>query len=292
MTEKYRVVARNRKIVGALSTRVIIYATLFVFVLVFAFPFYYVFILSSLSDSEIFTSPPRLFFGSNIIENLRGLFDTEKLSFNFARNFFNSVAIATLSTVFTIFFCTLGGYAFAKYNFKGKKMLFTFVLTTLAIPPFLNIIPFFKMMVAFGWYNTWLPLIVPGVANAFGIFMMTQFIGKAVNDELLEAARIDGFGELGILFRIVFPLAAPGISVLGTITFIGSWNNFLGALILLPKPERTTIPVVLSSLRSQSDGGFGTLYIGTALALLPLIVVFLFFSRKIITDFASGSVKG
>ncbi len=281
-------VLRRQKLTKKYSSRFLIYLILFLFVFIFAFPFYYVFVLSSLDDSEIFTSPPRLFFGTHILENWRILFE----QINFGRNFLNSVGIATLSTLFTIFFCTLGGYAFAKYSFKGKKILFTFVLTTLAIPPFLNIIPFFRMMVAFGWYNTWLPLIVPGVANAFGIFLMTQFIGRAVPDEMLEAARIDGFGELGILFRIVFPLAAPGISVLGTITFIGSWNNFLGALILLPKIERTTIPVALSSLRSQSGGGFGAIYIGTALALLPLIIVFLSFSKKIINDFARGSIKG
>ena len=266
----------------------IIYTLLFAFVFVFAFPFYYVFVLSTLDESDIFSSPPRIFFGRSLIDNWQGLF--EKIAF--FRNFFNSVSIAVLATGFTIFFCTLGGYSFAKFNFVGKRVLFTFVLTTLAIPPFLNIIPFFRMMVAIGWYNTWLPLIVPGVANAFGIFLMTQFIQKAIPDELLEAARLDGFSELGILFRIVFPLALPGIAVLGTITFVGSWNNFLGALILLPDEKLTTIPVALSGLQGRTEGDFGGLYVGTALALLPLIVVFVIFSKRIIANFSEGSIKG
>lgn len=273
-----------------------VYFTLFLFVLMFAFPFYYVFVLSSLTQGQIFQSPPRLTFGTQVIANWRILFR----EIAFGRNFVNSVSIATISTVLTVFFCTLGGYAFAKFDFYGKKALFTFVLATLAIPPFLNIIPFFRMIVAIGWYNTWLPLIVPGIANAFGIFLMTQFISKAVPDPLIEAARIDGISEIGMLFRIVFPLAAPGISVLGTITFIGSWNNFLGALILVPDARRTTIPVALSTLSRNLGGGgvgesgnvLGGLYVGTALSLLPLIIVFLFFSKRIINNFSEGGIKG
>lgn len=266
----------------------VVYIILFAFVFIFAFPFYYVFVISSLSDTALNNSPHELFFGINALDNWRALFT----KIDFARNFFNSVAISAIATTLTVFFCTLGGYAFAKFDFYGKKQLFTFVLATLAIPPFLNIIPFFKMMSAIGWYNTWLPLIVPGIANAFGIFLMTQFITKSVHDELLEAARIDGLTELGMLFRIVFPLSAPGIAILGTITFIGSWNNFFGALIFLPDRAKTTIPVALSSLISRADSQRGALYIGTAIALLPLIILFLFFSKKIIANFSEGSVKG
>lgn len=246
------------------------------------------FILATLNNTEIFSTPPAIFFSDNFIANYQELFG----KLNYWRNYFNSAAIATLATIGTVFFCTMGGFAFAKYDFKGKKIIFAFVLATLAIPPFLNIIPFFKMIVRIGWYNTWLPLIVPGVANAFGIFLMAQYIRGSVSQELMDACRIDGLSEFGILIRMVFPMARAGISVLGIVTFIGSWNNFLGALILLPDIDRTTIPVALSSLSGRQQGEFGGLYVGTALALLPLIIIFVFFSKRIIADISAGSVKG
>jgi multiple sugar transport system permease protein len=273
---------------GKFGGRTVLYFILFMFVFVFAFPFYYMFVLSSWPRENMFTNPPHLFFGNGIIENTKALFN----QLPFGINYFNSVMIAGLSTTTTIFFCTMCGFAFAKYNFKGKNLLFIFILATLAIPQFLNIIPFFKMMVFFGWYNTWLPLIVPGMANAFGIFLMSQFLQGAIPEDLLNAGRIDGLSEFGLLIKIVFPLAKAGISVLGIVTFIGSWNNFLGALILLPKLERTTIPVALSSLFVRSDGNFGGLFVGISLSLLPLIIVFLLFSRRIIADITAGSISG
>jgi len=263
----------------------LLYAVLIVFTLLFAFPFYYVFVLASWS--RIYSNPPHLWFGSDIPVNLNSLLS--QLPFHV--NFFNSLSIAVLATAGTVFFCTMGGYAFAKFEFKGKKGLLLFIISTMAIPAFLNIIPFFKMMVAFGWYKTWLPLIVPGLANAFGIFLMTQFLENSIPSDLLSAARIDGLNEFQILIKVVFPLAKPGIAILGTVTFIGSWNNFLGALIMLPDPKHSTIPVALSSLFVRSDGNFGGLMLGTALALLPLLIAFMFFSKKIIANLTAGSIK-
>ncbi len=279
------------KITTALSNitgKTLVYFFLSVFLLIFAFPFYYVFILSTLNNQELFSTTPALFFSNSFVDNYRELFG----QLDYWRNYFNSAAIAILATIGTIFFCTMGGFAFAKYEFKGKRLIFALLLATLAIPPFLNIIPFFKMMVRFGWYNTWLPLIVPGVANAFGIFLMSQYIRGSVPSELMDACRIDGLSEFGILMRMVFPMARAGISVLGIVTFIGSWNNFLGALILLPDLEKTTIPVALSSLSGRQQGNFGGIFVGTALALLPLIIIFVFFSKRIIADISAGSVKG
>lgn len=265
-----------------------LYFFLLLFVLIFAFPFYYVFVLATLKNTELFTTPPAVFFSTNFVENFQELLG----KLNYLRNYFNSVSIAGLATAGTIFFCTMGGFAFAKYNFRGKTALFSLMIATLAIPPFLNIIPFFKMMVFFRWYNTWLPLIVPGVANAFGIFLMSQFIRGTISDDLMDACRIDGLNEFGTLWHIVFPMSRAGISVLGIVTFIGSWNNFLGALILLPDIDRTTIPVALSTLSGRQQGNFGGLFVGTALALLPLIIVFILFSKRIIADISAGSVKG
>jgi multiple sugar transport system permease protein len=256
--------------------------------LVFAFPFYYVFVLATWPSSKILVFPPHFLFGDGVKDNLVSLFQRVP----FAINFMNSLGIAVLSTLSVLLFCTMAGFAFSKYEFKFKKQLFGFVIATMAIPGFLNIIPFYKMMVSFHWINTWLPLIVPGMAGAFGIFLMTQFLQNAIPLELLDAARIDGLGEFSILLRIVFPLAKSGLAVLGVVTFVGSWNNFTGPLILLPKVNSTTLPVALSVLNSRVDNNMGALMIGNALTLLPLLVVFMFFSRQIIAGLTAGAVKG
>lgn len=265
-----------------------IYAVLALFAFIFAFPFYYMFVLATVPGTKFYTHPPQIFFKSSLMHNIRALFE----DIPFLTNFFNSFGIAVLATAGVIFFCTMGGFALAKYDFKGKKAIFIFMLSTMAIPPFLNIIPFFKMMVAFNWYGTWLPLIVPGMASAFGIFLMTQFMQDAVPGSLLDAARIDGLTEFGILIHVAFPLSKAGIAILGIVTFIGSWNNFLGALVMLPNVDNTTLPVALSKLFMQMDGDRGGLMAGTVLAVLPLIVVFIIFNKQIISGLTAGSVKG
>ncbi|MBI9104623.1 MAG: carbohydrate ABC transporter permease [Spirochaetales bacterium] len=276
------------KFLARTGKKVPLYAFLSLFVFIFGFPFYYMFVLSTVPGTQIYRNPPHIFFKTSLFENIGALFQ----DIPFPTNFFNSTAIAVLSTVTVIFFCTMGGFALAKYEFKFKKAIFFFMLSTMAIPPFLNIIPFFKMMVFFNWYGTWLPLIVPGMANAFGILLMTQFMGSSIPDALLDAARIDGLTEFGILTRIAFPLSKSGIAVLGIMTFINSWNNFLGALVMLPNIDKTTIPVALSKLFMQMDGNRGGLMAGTVLAVLPLIIVFIIFNKQIISGLTAGSVKG
>jgi multiple sugar transport system permease protein len=268
------------------TSKIILYIILIFFAVIFTFPFYYAFVLATWPT--IYSTPPHMFFGSGFFSNLKELF----VKLPFFNNFMTSISIATISTAATIFFCTMGGFAFAKYQFKGKKALFAILVSTMAIPPFLNIIPFFKMMVAIGWFKTWLPLIVPTMANAFGIFLMAQFLENSVSNVLLDAARIDGMSEFQILLHIVFPLAKPGIAVLGTVTFLSSWNDFLRALVILPEQQNTTIPVALSALYLRQDGDYGGMMMGTALSILPMFIAFIFFSKKIISNLQAGSVKG
>jgi len=270
------------------SGKTVLYVTLMIFVFIFGFPFYYMFVLATIPGTEVYRNPPQSFFKGALFTNIRALFE----DIPFAINFFNSFGIAALSTVTVIFFCTMGGFALAKYDFRWKKPIFVLMLSTMAIPPFLNIIPFFKMMIFFQWYGTWLPLIVPGMANAFGIILMTQFMQSSIPDALMDAARIDGLTEFGILMRIAFPLSRSGIAVLGIMTFINSWNNFLGALVMLPNVQSTTLPVALSKLFMQMDGDRGGLMAGTVLAVVPLIFVFIAFNKQIISGLAAGSVKG
>lgn len=265
-----------------------LYGVLVVFAFIFGFPFYYMLVLATIPGKEVFRNPPPIFFESSLGDNILALFR----DIPFPTNFLNSLGISLISTITVIFFCTMGGFALAKYEFKGKRFIFMLMLSTMAIPPFLNIIPFFKMMVFFNWYGTWLPLIVPGMANAFGIMLMTQFMQTSIPNALLDAARIDGLTEFGILTRIAFPLSKSGIAILGIMTFINSWNNFLGALVMLPNIDKTTLPVALSKLFMQMDGDRGGLMAGTVLAVLPLIVVFIMFNKQIISGLTAGSVKG
>lgn len=264
------------------------YVVLGLMALVFAYPFYNVFVLATWPSQQVLRFPPHFFFGNGLAENMSQLL----ARIPFGLNFFNSLGIALLSTISVVFFCTMAGFGFAKYQFRFKRQLYFFVIASMAIPGFLNIIPFYKMMVRFGWINTWLPLIVPGMAGAFGIFLMTQFLENSLPDDILDAARIDGLNDFGILLRIVFPLAKPALAVLGIVTFVGSWNNFTGPLILLPKIEATTLPVALTVLNSRVDNNLGALMLGNALTLLPLMIMFILFSRQIISGLTAGAVKG
>lgn len=269
----------------------ILYIILCFFLILFAYPFYTVFVLATHSIKTIFTTPPPMIPGDKIIENWVNLFRY----IPFHLNAMHSIFIAVLQTGTVIFFCTMAGFALAKYRFKGRRFIYTFILLSFMIPPFLTIIPAYQMMVWFGWINSYWPMFVPGMANSFGIFLMTQFITSSVPSELMDAARIDGLNEFSILLKIGFPLAMPGIAVLGTVTFIGSWNNFLWALIMLPSKNWQTIPVALSVFSMMHEGTgalWGSKMLGNALAIIPLLIVFLFFSKSIISNFLAGSIKG
>lgn len=268
--------------------KIFIYFILILFVILFTFPFYYVFVLASQEGTNMYTNPPHIFFGTHYFENIGKLFE----AIPFGLHFFNSVAIGVLATLSTAFFCTMGGFSLSKYEFKGKNFIYTLMITTIAIPTFLNLVPFFRMMTAFGWYDSWLPLIIPGMANAFGIFMMTQFLKQAIPADLLSAARIDGLSEYGILMKIVFPLAKSSMAILMIVTFVGSWNNLIGPLIFLPTVSKQPIPPALTRLFNTMDGDIGALMVGNTLTILPLAIVFSVFSKQIISGLTAGSIKG
>lgn len=273
---------------GQLTRKIPLYLVLLLFALIFAFPFYYMFVLATWPRELMFSSPPRLWFGPGLVHNVRALFET----IPFHVNIFNSIGIAASAVVTQLFFCTMGGFAFAKYEFKGQNALFALIIALISVPPFLNIIPFFQMMSAFGWINTWYPLIVPMMASPFGIFLMSQFLKNEVPHDLMDAARIDGLSEFGIFLKIAAPLARPAMSVLGIVTFVGTWNNFMGALIFLPDLNRTTIPVAIARLFLSANTDYGAVMAGTAISLLPVVIIYTFFARRIIADLQAGAIRG
>jgi multiple sugar transport system permease protein len=250
-------------------------------------PFYFMFVFATHSRTEIFSLPPPMFFGDDFSNNLKIL--TERLPF--WRNLGWSVYVAVASTLLTLLFCSMGGYAFAMFDFKHKNALFGLVMGTMLLPSFMNMIPTFMIMDVLGWIDQPRALYIPGAASAFGIFLMRQFVSTSIPKDLIEAARMDGCSELGIFWRIVLPLLKPALGTLGLITFIASWNNFIGPLIVMRSPDMYTLPLALRSLQSPVDTEWGALMTGSAIATLPLVILFVISSKQLISGLTTGAVK-
>ncbi|WP_374511743.1 carbohydrate ABC transporter permease [Niveibacterium sp.] len=252
-------------------------------------PFWFMFVFATHTNTEILSVPPPLWFGTAFLDNVRLLI--EKLPY-FWRNLGLSFFIAFSVTVLNLFFCSLAGYAFAMYHFKFRESLFAVIMATMMLPAFIFMIPTVLIMSAIGWMNEAKALIVPGACGAFGIFMMRQFIGTAIPKELVEAARIDGCSEFGIFWRIVLPLVTPALGSLGLITFIGAWNNFAGPLVIMRDMDMFTVPLALRALQGTGQVPWGAISAGSAIAVLPLMVLFVIASRRLIEGLTSGAVKG
>ena len=263
------------------------YAVVGVGALIMLAPFYFMFVFATHSRTEIFSLPPPMFFGDDFFNNLKIL--TERMPF--WRNLGWSLYVALASTALTLLFCSMGGYAFALFEFRYKNALFGLVMGTMLLPSFMNMIPTFMIMDALGWIDQPKALYIPGAANAFGIFLMRQFVTSSIPKDLVEAARMDGCSELGIYARIVLPLLKPALGTLGLITFIASWNNFIGPLIVMRSPDMYTLPLALRSLQSPVNTEWGALMTGSAIATLPLVVLFVLSSRQLISGLTAGAVK-
>ena len=255
--------------------------------LVMLAPFYFMFVFATHSRTAIFNLPPPLWFGADLLDNLQIL--TNRLPF--WRNLGWSVYVAVASTALTLLFCSMAGYAFALMEFRFKKTLFTLVMGTMLLPSFMNMIPSFMVMDALGWIDQHRALYIPGAASAFGIFLMRQFAVSAIPKELIEAARMDGCGEFAIYWRIVLPLLKPALGTLGLITFIASWNNFMGPLIVMRSADNYTLPLALRSLQSPVNTEWGALMTGSAIATIPLLILFALSSRQLIAGLTTGAVK-
>lgn len=251
-------------------------------------PFYFMFVFATHTRSDIFNLPPPTWFGQAMLLNIELLQQNVPL---FWRNFGISVYVAVIGTALSLFFCSLAGYAFAMYEFRFKKAAFACLMATMLLPPFLGMIPTFMVMNFLGWLNEPRALYLPGAAGAFGIFLMRQYIGSAIPKELVEAARMDGCGEFRIYWNIVLPLTTPALGTLGLISFIASWNNFLGPLIVMREMESYTLPLALRSMQSPVNTEWGAVMAGSAVAVLPLLVLFVLSSRRLIDGLTAGAVK-
>lgn len=205
--------------------------------------------------------------------------------------FKNSLIVACITTVSVLFFDTLVGYTFAKFEFKGKSFLFILILSTLMIPTEMLVIPWYMMITKLKLFNTYLSLLFPGLASAFGVFLMKQFF-EAVPNDLLEAARIDGLSEFGIFIRTAVPLVKPAISALGIFTFLGNWNAFLWPVIAVAKPDIYTLPVGLALFSGEAFNKWDLVMAGASIATIPVLIVFFIFQKQIIEGIHLTGLKG
>lgn len=256
--------------------------------LVLVAPFYFTFVFATHARSEIFNAPPPLWFGSHLIDNIGLLLGR----LPFWRNLGISLYVAGMTTALNLLLCAMAGYAFAVHQFRFKRALFGMVVASMMLPSFLNMIPSFMVMDWLGWIDQPRALYIPGAAGALGIFMLRQYIASAIPVDLIEAARMDGCGEWRIFWQVVLPLCGPALGTLGLITFISAWNNFVGPLVVMRSVENYTVPLALRSLQSPNNTEWGALMAGSAIAMLPLLVVFVFSARRLVAGLTAGAVRG
>jgi len=265
----------------------IINAVLLAAVAATAIPYLYMLSASFKGNSEIFGYPITLWPREPILTNFEHLLG----NFPYGRWYFNTAVTTIARTALALFVSSLAGFAFAKYTFPWKNTLFIIMLITMMLPYQILLVPQFALMVWLGWFNTYWALILPHAVGAFGVFLMRQYT-LSVPSELLDAARIDGAGEFQIYWQLVLPLVRPGLAVLGILTFTGAWNDFFWPLIVATRPSMFVLNVGLGSLLGPYNYEYGMLLAGSFLATLPIIAVFLFFSRQLIEGVTAGAFKG
>lgn len=278
----------NSSTFRTIRVHVLLYTPVILISTFMVLPFLWMLVTSFKQPADVFGYPPIILSPRMNLDNYVTLFEDNDI----ARIVWNTFYISASSTVLALLFTSLGGYGFAKFRFFGKPVLFMFLLATMVIPPAVMMVPSFVLMRHFGWVDTFYPLIIPGAANAFGIFFFRQYI-STISDELLDAARIDGASEFGIYWRIVVPIIVPGMISIGLIFFMASWNNYLGPLIYLKSPEKHTIPLAIAQYTgSIGETAYGVQMAMSVLSLLPLLVIFLAFQRRFVEGITAGAVKG
>lgn len=265
-----------------------IYLLLIIGILLMVGPFLWMLLGSLKTQGEFLASPPTFLPNAATTDNYDRLFT----QLDFPRFFFNSSLVAIIVTVGNILFCPMLGYALAKLQWRGKRLVMGLVLATLMVPAGITLIPNFILMANLGLVNTYPGLILPFLVGPFGVFLTRQFM-YGIPDELLEAARIDGANEWRIFWQVVIPLTIPVLATLGILTFLGSWNNFIYPLVMAQEPEMYTLPVALATFATgdhQSDHGM--LMAGSVVLVVPVLIIFILFQRWITEGIATTGLKG
>lgn len=250
-------------------------------------PFLWMLSTSLKPDADITAMPPQWIPRQLTLEHYQQLFVVS----SFLRSFGNSLLVAGGATFLGVLINGLAGYAFAKFRFPGRERLFALLLATMMVPGQVTMMPVFMLLKELGLLNSYAGLIVPLSSSVFSIFLIKQFM-ETIPDELLEAARIDGCSELGILFRIVLPMSKPVLATVALFTFMAAWNEFLWALIVMLDESRYTLPVALANLNGQHGTAWGLLMAGSVVVILPVVAVFLAMQKYYVRGIATSGLKG
>ena len=271
--------------------RVVVYTILIFLAFLCLFSFYMLIINATRSNAQLqagFTLMPK----NNFFVNLKNAWTDA--SINIPRGMLNSFFIATCSAVLTTYFSALTAYGIHVYNFRLKRAAFLFIMAVMMIPPQVSAVGFIQLVYKFHLTNNYIPLIIPSIAAPVVFFYMKQYLESVLPMEMVEAARVDGSGEFRTFNTIVLPIMKPAIAVQMIFSFVSSWNNYFIPALLLDKAEMKTVPIMVAQLRSADYSKFdmGKVYMFILLAILPVLVVYIFLSKSIIKGVTAGSVKG
>ena len=268
--------------------RLFVYFVLIILLIITVVPIWILLVNATRSTAEI-QQGLAILPSTHLLENYGIL---EGKGINIFQGFRNSLFIALSTTVITVYFSFLAAYGIVVYDFKGKRLFYSFVILLVLIPMQLSIIGFYQFMARLGLTDNYASLILPTIASAAAVFFGKQYLDTVVIRELIDAARIDGASELGIFHRIMLPIAVPGAFTLGIFAFVASWNNFFNAFILITSREKYTLPMLIRTLRGDVyRTEYGAIYLGLAITIVPIIIFYAIFSRYIVSGIAMGSVK-
>lgn len=274
--------------VGGKIKKTILYILLIILGAVCLFPFLLMMVNATRSGVEI-THSFTLIPSTHIKEN----WETVSSFFNLFKGMWNSVVVAVPATVLTAYFSAMTAYGLAMYKFRGNKVVFMSILIFMMIPGQLSLIGFYNLCTKLHLVNSYVPLIIPAIAAPGTVFFLRQYILSILSPSLIEAARIDGASEIYSFHRIVLPVVSPGIATMSIMAFIGNWNNYLLPMIILNKNEKFTLPVMMATLRASTDiqRNQGAIYLAVAISVIPILLVFCFCSKYIISSISAGGVK-
>lgn len=282
--------SRRRRVMGAgkqMHGGPFTYAVLILLALISLAPLVWTAIAASRTNQRLAETPPPLWFGGNLFKNLQAAWDQAGMG----TAMFNSTLVAGTITIGTVLFSTLAGFAFAKLKFRFSSTLLLLTIGTMMIPPQLAVVPLYLWMADLHWSNHLQTVILPTLVSAFGTFFMRQYLVQALPTELIEAARVDGASSLRVVWHVVFPAARPAMAVLGLLTFVMAWNDFLWPIIALNQ-QNPTVQVALNSLGTGYIPDQSVIMAGALLGTLPLLIAFLLFGKQIVGGIMQGAIKG